>query len=66
MTDVELLDEIDTAISAVLKGQRYEIAGREWEGANLNELRQFRREVQLRISRAASEGGIRISIPRYS
>ena len=67
-TNAEMLDEVQAAISAVLRNQSYTIDGRSLTRANLRDL-QEREEILLRrVSRDANGGGLRIrrGVPRAS
>lgn len=55
MTDVELLNEIDKGITAILSGgQSYEVEGRKFTRADLNILWSMRKEVETRINFASN------------
>jgi len=55
-TYAEQLDEVQAAISAVMSGQSYEIAGRKMVRANLTELSNRERYLQMMVSRQANGG----------
>lgn len=64
MTDAELLVKIDTAIAKILDGaQEYQIMGRRWRGADLAELRSWRKEVAASIARAARGSALGYGVP---
>jgi len=56
MTDSELLEQVNRAITAALSGQAYSFAGRSVTRADLRMLYDMRKDLQMRTSR----GGINI------
>lgn len=60
MSASTLLTEVETALSAVLKGQSYSIGGRTLTRADLNDLKDWRLELQQEVARE-SGGGIQVN-----
>lgn len=58
----DLLEEVNTAISACLTAQSYTIRGRSKSAARLAELQAFRRELIKEINDAAANGGSMASV----
>ncbi|WP_421921602.1 hypothetical protein [Marinobacter salarius] len=48
-TASELLELYVEAEKRILKGQRYEFAGRTWTGADLSEIREERERLERRV-----------------
>ncbi|HSV27262.1 MAG TPA: hypothetical protein VLH60_05155 [Sedimentisphaerales bacterium] len=65
-TTLEQLEEVQAAISAVMTGQAYSIAGRNITRANLAELTKREEMLLSRYKREQGTGGpaINIGIPR--
>ena len=58
MTDTELVAEIDAAILRLIRGAKFiTVNGQQLHFSSLNELREFRKEVALRIAEAAGTDG---------
>ena len=55
----ELLNEVNTAIKAVLTGQSYTLGSRSVTRADLGELRSFRRELEGEIAALEVNGTLR-------
>lgn len=63
----EFLEEVNAAILAVLtRGQDVTVNGKRYTRANLAELRQLRKELQIEVAAEARSGGIRLRqvVPR--
>jgi hypothetical protein len=66
-TNVEMLDEVQEAISAVLRNQSYTIDGRTLTRANLADLQKREEALLLRVNRESRGGlSIRLAVPRAS
>ncbi len=65
MTSAQLLDEINTAISAVLINQTYRLGDRTYTRANLRELRELRTEVRAEVALEAGDNPT-ISVARLN
>jgi hypothetical protein len=65
-TTLEQLEEVQAAISAVMSGQTYSVAGRNVTRANLAELTKREEMLLARYRREQGTGGpaINIGIPR--
>ena len=57
-TAAELLAECETAISACLTAQAYDIAGRRKQMAQLRELREFRQQLKDEIEAGSGNGSM--------
>ncbi|MGL4966150.1 MAG: hypothetical protein ACRC67_33325 [Inquilinus sp.] len=66
-TNVEMLDEVQEAISAVMRNQSYTIDGRTLTRANLKDLQEREETLLRRVNREAGGGmRIRLAVPRAS
>lgn len=60
LSNTELLEQIDAAITAVLKNQSYAIGDRSFSRVNLGELRKMRKDVVRELAREERGGGARM------
>lgn len=65
-TTLEQLEEVQTAITAVMVGQAYSIAGRSLSRANLSDLESREEKLLARYKQEQGSGGltVNIAIPR--
>ena len=63
LTPAELLEQVETAITAILTGsQSYTIADRSWTRADIGELRAWRRDL---LSEAQADTGTRRTVAEF-